>query len=136
MNVQLLLSVLSSSFVAGIAGAYFGHLLTFRREKKRRLQEQRIQYLIQAYRAFTKASNNSLLCDVVEDLVQAVADIQFLGSPELITLVQKFSEEFARNRTASLDEIIAAIRKDLRKELGEEPVSGKIITLRIDKPHR
>jgi hypothetical protein len=136
MNTQLLLSILSSSFVAGIAGVYFGHWLTFRREKKSRLQEQRIQYLIQAYRAFTKASNNSLLGDVVEDLVQAVADIQFLGSPELITLVQTFSEEFARNRTASLDETIAAIRKDLRKELGEEPVSGRIITLRIDKPHK
>jgi len=135
MNEQLLLSVLSSSFVAGIAGAYLGHWLTFRREKKSRLQQQRIQYLIQAYRAFTKASNNSLLGDVVEDLVQAVADIQFLGSPELIRLVQTFSEEFARNGTASLDETIAAIRKDLRKELGEEPVSGKIITLRIDKPH-
>jgi hypothetical protein len=65
-----------------------------------------------------------------------VADIQFLGSPELIGLIQLFSDEFARNRTANLDEVLAMIRKDLRKELGEKPVPGKIITLRIDGPQK
>jgi hypothetical protein len=56
MNTQLLLSILSSSFVAGIAGAYLGHWLTFRRERKGRLQQQRIEYLVNAYRAFAKAN--------------------------------------------------------------------------------
>ena len=134
MNEQLLLSILSSSFVAGVAGAYFGHWLTHRREKKNRLQQQRIQYLIDAYRAFAKASHNANLREVAEDLEQAVADIQFLGSPELVRLVQKFLDEFARNQTANLDDIIATIRTDLRKELGEKPISGRIISLRIDQP--
>jgi hypothetical protein len=69
MNEQLLLSILSSSFVAGIAGAYIGHLLTNRRERKSRLQQQRIQYLIEAYRAFSTASHNSLSGKVADDLV-------------------------------------------------------------------
>jgi crotonobetainyl-CoA:carnitine CoA-transferase CaiB-like acyl-CoA transferase len=134
MERSLLLSVVSSSLVAGIAGAYLGHWLTYRREKKNRLQEQRIQYLIQAYRAFSKANNNPQLCEVADDLEQAVADIQLLGSPELIHLVQRFSEEFARKQEASLDEVLANIRKDLRNELGESPVSGRIIWLRIGRP--
>ena len=58
MNEQLLLSILSSSFVAGVVGAYVGHWLTHRREKKNRLQQQRMQYLIDAYRAFAKSNHH------------------------------------------------------------------------------
>jgi hypothetical protein len=134
MNPQLLISILSSSFVAGITGAYIGHWLTYRREKKNRLLEQRIQYLIHAYRAFVKASHNLHVREVADDLEQAVADIQFLGSPELIGLVRRFSEEFARKGETSLNEAMTAIRTDLRKELGEKPVSDKIFMLRIPPP--
>jgi hypothetical protein len=134
MNLQLLLSILSSSFIAGITGAYISHWLTHRREKKNRLLEQRIQYLIHAYRAFVKASHNLYLREVADDLEQAVADIQFLGSPELIGHVRSFSEEFARKGEASLNEAMTAIRTELRKELGETPVFDKIFMLRIPHP--
>jgi hypothetical protein len=63
-----------------------------------------------------------------------VADIQLLGSPELIRLAQVFSEELAKKEEASLDELLATIRKGLRKELGEKPVSGKFIWLRVGRP--
>lgn len=135
MNEQLFLSILSSSFVAGIAGAYVGHWLTFRREKRGRLQHQRTEYLINAYRAFAKANHHPRLFEVADDLEQAVADIQLLGSQELIRLAQEFSTEFARKNEASLDNILAAIRRDLREELGETPVSGKIIWLQIGRPN-
>jgi hypothetical protein len=134
MNEQLLLSILSSSFVAGIAGAYVGHWLTFRREKKNRLQQQRIEYLINAYRAFAKGSSSPRLWDVAEDLEQAVADIQILGSPELIDLVQEFLKQFYNEKSTSVEGIVRAIRKDLRSELGEKPVSGEILRLRIERP--
>jgi hypothetical protein len=136
MTVSLLLSILSSSFVAGIAGAYLGHWLTFRREKRIRLQEQRIQYLVQAFRAFSRANHHPRLYEVADDLEQAVADIQLLGSPELIRLAQVFSEDFAKKEEASLDDIIFTIRRELRQELGEQPVTGKIIWLRIGRPAR
>jgi hypothetical protein len=134
MNEPLLLSILSSSFVVGIAGAYLGHWLAHRRDKRNRLQQQRIQYLIDAYRAIAKANHHPRLYEVADDLERAVADIQLLGSPELIHLAQVFSKEFAKNNEASLDDILATIRKDLRKELGETAVSGKIIWLRIGRP--
>jgi hypothetical protein len=133
MNVQLLLSILSSSFVAGVTGAYIGHWLTYRREKKNRLQQQRIQYLIDAYRAFAKSNHHPRLYEVADELEQAVADIQLLGSPELIHLTQVFSNELANKKEASLDEVLTTIRKDLRRELGEKPISGKIIWLRVGR---
>jgi hypothetical protein len=83
---------------------------------------------------FSRASHNPNLNEVADELEQAVAEIQFLGSPDLIGLVQAFSEEFAQNKSASLDEAIVTIRKYLRRELGEKPVSGKIIHLRIERP--
>ena len=133
MERSLLLSVISSSLVAGIVGAFLGNWLSYRREKKHKLQEQRVQYLIQAYRAFSKANHHPRLYEVADELEQAIADIQLLGSPELIRLAQAFSTEFAKREETSLDDVLFTIRRELRRELGEEPVSGKIIWLRIGR---
>jgi hypothetical protein len=134
MNAQLLISILSSSFVAGVAGAYIGHLLTRRRERRSRLQQQRIQYLVDAYRAFAKANHHPRLFEVADGLEQAVADIQLFGSPELISLVQIFCLEMASKQEASLDDVLFMIRANLRAELGESPISGRIQWLRIGRP--
>jgi hypothetical protein len=134
MNAQLLLSIISSSFVAGIAGAYVGHLLTSRRERRGRLQQQRIQYLVDAYRAFAKANHHPRLFEVADDLEQAVADIQLFGSPKLISLVQIFCLEMASKQEASLDDVLFMIRANLRAELGESAISGRIQWLRIGRP--
>ncbi len=133
MTSQLLLSVLSSSFIAGIDGAYIGHVLTARRERRSRLQKQRSQYLVEAYRAFAKANHHPRLYEVADDLEQAIADIQLFGTPELIALTQTFCREMAAEETASLDDILTTIRQNLRIELGEQPVSGKMMWLRIGR---
>ena len=133
MHGSFWLSIFSSSLVGGIVGAILGNWLSSRRERKHRLQEQRIQYLINAYRAFSKANHHPHLHEVADDLEQAVADIQLLGSPELISLAQRFSEEMGQKQEAGLDDVLFTIRRELRKELGEKPVSGKIIWLRIGR---
>lgn len=133
MNEQLLFSILSSAFIAGIAGNFVGHLLTSQRDRQNRLQQQRIQYLVDAYRAFAKANHHPRLYEVADDLERAIADIQLLGSPELIELAKKFCREMAAKEEAGLDEILTTIRRNLRAELGERPVSGKMIWLRIGR---
>jgi hypothetical protein len=70
---------------------------------------------------------------VADDLERAIADIQFLGSPELIALAQQFCQEMAAEETASLDDILTTIRQNLRAELGEQLVSGKMMWLRIGR---
>jgi len=79
MNLQLLISILSSSFVAGITGALSGHWLTTHREKKNRLQQQRTQYLVEAYRAFAKSNHHPRLYEVADELEQAVARHPTIG---------------------------------------------------------
>jgi hypothetical protein len=103
-------------FIAGLAGNFVGNWLTSRRESKHRLQEQRIQYLIEAYRAFAKSNHLPRLCRVADELEQAIADIQLLGSPELISLAQAFCREMADKEEAGLDEILVMIRQNLRTE--------------------
>jgi hypothetical protein len=100
MEQPLLLSVISSSLVSAVAGLLLGNWLTLRRDKKARLQAQRIQYLVDAYRAFVKANHHPRLYEVADDLEQAVADIQLLGSPELIRLVQRFADNLGNKQEA------------------------------------
>jgi hypothetical protein len=54
MSTQPLLSILSSSFVAGIAGAYVGHLLTSRRERKAGISRESL------YRSLSPKGNPTL----------------------------------------------------------------------------
>jgi hypothetical protein len=112
---------------------FIGHLLTARIDRKSKLQQQRVQYLVEAYRAFAKANHHPRLYEVADDLERAIADIQFHGSPQLIALAQHFCHEMASEETASLDDILTAIRQNLRTELGERPVSGKMMRLRIGR---
>lgn len=131
MEQPFLVSVVSSSLVSAVAGLLIGNWLTLRRDRKVRLQEQRIQYLIDAYRAFAKANHHPRLYEVADDLEQAVADVQLLGSPALISLVHKFAHDLGNTQAAELNELLATIRDNLRSELGERPISGPMVYLRI-----
>jgi hypothetical protein len=70
---------------------------------------------------------------VAGGLEQAIAGIQLFGTPELIALTQIFCREMAAQETASLDDILSTIRQNLRVELGEKPVLGKMMWLRIGR---
>jgi hypothetical protein len=66
-----------------------------------------------------------------QELESAVADIQLFGSAEQITLVRKFAEEFAAERSAGLEDLLESLRADLRKELDLGISPAKIVHLRI-----
>jgi hypothetical protein len=131
MNSSILFSIISSSLLTGIICAILGHWLSSVRDKKQRLREMRIKYLIDAYRVFTKANRHPRLYEIADQLEQAVADIQLFGSPDLIELTKKFTFEMAAHKTASLDDIQQVIRAYLRKELGEKVIQDKMFWLQI-----
>lgn len=133
MNNSLLVSIISSSLLAGIVCAVLGHWLSSVRDKKQRLREMRIQYLVDAYRVFTKANRHPSIYEIADDLEQAIADIQLFGSLELIELTKKFTFEMAAYKTASLDEIQQVIRAYLRQELGEKVIKERMFWLQITK---
>jgi hypothetical protein len=75
-----LLQILVSAFVA-LFVVVLGHAFTLHRNRQNRRQEQRIGYLVTAYRAFAKANHHPRLYEIAEELEQAVADVQLFGTP-------------------------------------------------------
>jgi hypothetical protein len=124
-----------ASFVVGIVagfGWWVAHYFTSKRDVENERRKLRTQYLLEAFRKLETASNRSSESFETdfEKLASAVADIQLLGTLEQVRLAKTFALEFAKNGTASLDELTENLRNELRKELQIEEVRENIVYLR------
>jgi len=137
MNWPLFLQLIVTAVVA-FSGAWLAHAFAANRDRKNKRRDQRISYLIEAYRRLESASNRASL-DSMQKVESAAADIQLFGSVRQIHLVQSFVHEFATTKTASLDLLLEELRKDLRVELQLENVSSQLVYVRwtpdSDKPN-
>jgi len=106
---------------------------TARRETTGRRREQRIGYLVAAYRGLSKANNHPRLYEVADDLEQAISDIQLFGTPEQIRLAQNFGEQLAKTQAAELDPLLTELRNSLRNELGQKAVPGRVLWLKVER---
>jgi hypothetical protein len=108
------------------------HYFTSKRDVENERRKLRTQYLLEAFRKLETASNRSSESFETdfEKLASAVADIQLLGTLEQVRLAKTFALEFAKNGTASLDELTENLRNELRKELQIEEVRENIVYLR------
>lgn len=122
------------STIVVILGWIVTHQLTLLRDSANKRREQRVNYLVAAYRALSKASNHPNLYEIADELERAVSDIQFLGNKEQIIEVNKFVESLIKNKTVNLDPLLYAIRKELRKDLGRQTYNGAIMWFKIQKP--
>jgi len=130
MNWQLLGPLLITTAVA-VCGWFVGHALSARRDRINKRREQRIGYLIEAYRRLEScAQRKSYDASKMES---AAADIQLFGTHRQIELVQKALEEFAATRTTQLDDLLKELRQNLRAELRLESVPDKILHLRFSE---
>lgn len=117
---------------AAISGWFVANRLSVRRDRMNKRRDLRVQYLIEAYRRLENASNRDVLPTEHERALEsAIADIQLFGSPTQVELAKGFAGQFARDKNASLDDLLAELRSDLRKELALESVSGAPVILRI-----
>jgi hypothetical protein len=128
MNWPLFWQLLATAVVAFV-GAWLAHTFAANRDLKNKRRDQRISYLIEAYRRLEFVSNRPSLTDL-QPMESAVADIQLFGSPSQIRLAQAFVTEFATTKSTSLDAILTELRKDLRSELQLESVPDKLLFLR------
>lgn len=132
-NISIpLLQVFVSAFVALLVVA-LGHAFTLWRDRQNRRQEQRIGYLVSAYRAFGKANHHPRLYEVAEELEQAVADVQLFGTPRQIALARQFATDLGTQQTAAMDDLLMELRDSLRKELGAAPLSGRQVWMRVGR---
>ncbi len=98
-----------------------------------------VQYLLEAYRQLESAANRSSpTAENTTALESAIADIQLLDSPEQVHIAREFAFDFARSGQASLDQLLEALRSELRDELSLKPLLEGVTFLRIlagERPH-
>ena len=128
MNWNLLGPMLVTIAVA-IGGWIAGHTLSARRDRLNKRREQRIGYLIEAYRRLESCARRGDKLDF-QKLESAVADIQLFGTPRQVQLVQDFAVEFAAKGETTMDAMLQDLRRDLRAELKLESVPDRIFHLR------
>lgn len=130
MDINLLFTLLVTVVVA-IAGWFLVHHLSSNRERAAKRRDVRIQYLIEAWRRLENAVDRKDNPKYAVDLEAAISDIQLFGSRAEVELAQEFAEVLAEDKSASVDELLEALRNDLRKELRLEIVPRGIKHLRI-----
>jgi hypothetical protein len=119
--------------LAALVAAALAHLFTRVRDRENRRPEQRIDYLVSAFRGLAKANHHPRLYEVAEDIEQAVADIQLFGSPKQIQLARQFATAFGTTQEADMDDLLNELRDSLREELGRKKVNGNLVWLKIGR---
>jgi hypothetical protein len=127
-----LLQVAVPALVA-LAVVALAHLFTVHRDRENRRREQRLGYLVAAFRALAKANHHPRLYEVSDEVEQAVADLQVFGTPEQVRLAQKFAQDLGTTQHAELDDLLNELRNSLRREIGREPIAGNILWIKIGK---
>ena len=140
MNWPLLLPLLIAVGLA-IGGWLALHVLAGRRDRANKRRELITQYLVEAYRRLESGGNRGepgKMSDVnawIRDMETSLADIQLFGTPKQVALVQRFAVEFVANSEnpegANANELLLDLRRELRKELGLDPVPDIVKTLRM-----
>lgn len=139
-DLKFLAMTLALTILGGIAAAslaaYLTHYLTSRRDLRKRRAELRTEYLLGAYRAIASATRPDLAAngEDARALEQGLEDIQLLGNVEQIEIAVGVIEAMANGGEASPDDLLQALRGELRAELDLETVEAVPRHLRIKKP--
>ena len=122
-----------------VCGWVLGHWLNSRRDRKLKRRDLKVRYLVEVYRNLDKfiavligAPFNK---QVAENMNLAISDIQLFGTPNQIELAVKITNVLAVENsvpTPELNELVQALRTDLRKELGLEESNTKVAYLNMN----
>ncbi|MDR3496037.1 MAG: hypothetical protein P4L82_15680 [Ancalomicrobiaceae bacterium] len=123
---------LLSSVGGGAVVALVNHWLSFRNERKKRLDELTIQRRIEAYKRLERGSQTGsdrdldpiALNKMLDDFESAYAETMLLGTKREIELAQNMAVQLSTNRDSKallplLDEIRSNLRTDLRLDKAE-----------------
>jgi hypothetical protein len=121
-----------AAFVA-IVGLGVTHALTSRRDLNAEKRKIRINFMIEAYRKLEAGSSRGKDQEKYPDqLPSAIADIQLLGSPEQVEVAKRIAWLLGTGsgKPVTINELLVALRSELRKELNLEAVGDEIVILR------
>jgi hypothetical protein len=130
MSVHQIAATTITVFLA-LSGWWFSYWLAVRKDRLAKKRDLRTQYLLDAYRRLESASNRIMSSEDERALESAIADIQLLGSDAQVRLATEFAQKFASEKSATLDQVLESLRRDLRKELNLGAASERVVHLRI-----
>jgi hypothetical protein len=120
-----------SGLVGALIGVIAGHLLTARRDREQKRREFAIKYLVEAWQNLELTSRQIDIVRKSQAMEKAIADIQLFGSPEQISLAQKFTQEMSAKGSSDATVLLQELQVSLRKELGLKKPPTKIFFLRV-----
>lgn len=119
--------------LVAIVGLGVTHALTSRRDLNAEKRKIRINFMIEAYRKLEAGSSRGKNQDKYSDQFHSsIADIQLLGSPEQVEIAKRIAVLMGKGtgEAVSINELLIALRSELRVELNLETVPAEIIILR------
>jgi hypothetical protein len=104
------------------------------RTRINRLAEIRIKFLHDAYLNLSLAgSMRAIGPSNALPMIQALKDIQLLGSPEQVELADQVVATFAAQRSVDLDPLLDSLYGDCRDLLGVDPVQRSRVVLTVQR---
>ncbi len=113
-----------------VVGWFAAHRFSASRDRANKRRELRTERLIEIWRQLERSRVRTEGSNLAE-LESAVAEVQLFGTSGQVALVRRFATEMAHRDTASPDDLLEALRNDIREELGLEALSGPILWLRF-----
>lgn len=105
------------------------------RDRKNKLRDIRLTFLIETYRLLSESSNRrgDEAHNYWSHMEKAVSDMQLLGTPEQVSEIKEWVSIMIDKQSAPIDSVLNNLRDELRKELRLAPVEGNLRWLRFHK---
>ena len=133
MDLTLLLPLLVTTVVA-VTGWFVGHRLSANRDRVNKKHDQRILFLIDAYRRLEAGACRGSLegTAFAAGFESAIADIQLLGTPEQVRLAREMADSIAHHDPqASAGPLLLSLRDELREHLGLQALGKAPLHFRL-----
>jgi hypothetical protein len=119
--------------LVAIVGFGVSHALTSKRDLKAEKRKVRVNFMIEAYRKLESGScRGANAAKYSEAFHSALADIQLLGSPLQVETARKIALALGSGtgEKVSINELLNALREELRGELGLPQVGSQLVIVR------
>jgi hypothetical protein len=123
--------------VLALLGTIVGRLLGARGDIDNKRRELRVHALLDAWRNVERAVNRCG-AEALRGLEDALADIQLFGTPSQAEHAARVARSLndGQAETGCLDELLEALRLDLRKEMRLGRVESPLVCLRAERSSR
>ena len=136
MNTLLIWAPLLGPALAAlvaIVGFGISHALTSKRDLNAEKRKVRVAFMIEAYRKLESGSCRGKNAEKYSDAFHsALADIQLLGSASQVEVARKVALALGSGtgEAVSINELLNALRHELRGELNLPKVDGQLVIVR------